>query len=75
MRGAHDILAVIIPTIQDQSDGQKEGVQSATLDRVPDHTLIENVELAVCDEFARVLGLSYPPYDETGDDEVGDERD
>jgi len=74
-RASKDVLAVIIPTIQDQSDGQKERVQGATLDRVPDDSPIESVELGVRDELARILGLSYPPYEEAGDDDVSDERD
>lgn len=73
--GAHDILAVIIPTIENQSDRQKEGVQSTTLDRVPNHSLIERIELGVRDELAGVLSLLYPPYYKASDDQVGRERD
>lgn len=67
-------MAVIVATIENESDGQKEGIESATLDRVPDDSSIESVELVVRYELARIVSLFYPPYDKTGNNEVGDER-
>jgi len=43
----YDILAVVVPTIQNQGDHQDERVQDATLDRVPDHASIESVHLMI----------------------------
>jgi len=62
-----------VSAIQDQSDEQEEGIDDATLDRVPDHTSIESLQPTVRGEPRRVLGLFDPPDEETGDDEVGHE--
>jgi len=66
----YDVLAIVVPTIQNQGDHQDERVQNATLDRVPDHASIESVHLMVRRDLCVVLGLFDPPDDETGDDDV-----
>ena len=42
--GTHDVLAVVMQTIQDQSDHQKERIEDTTLDCVPDQSSIKGVE-------------------------------
>jgi len=73
--GTHDVLAVVAQTIQDQSDHQKERIEDTALDCVPDQLAIEGVEPMIRSELCRVLSLFDPPDDESGDDDVGDERD
>lgn len=74
-RASKNVLAVVVPTIQNQSDGQKEGIDDTTLNRIPDQPPIKSVQPAVSDKLGRIVGLFNPPHDEPGDDEVGDERD
>lgn len=73
-RGPYDVLAVVVPTIQNQSDGQKKGIDGTTLDRVPNQPPIKGVHPAVCNKLGRIVGLFDPPDDETGDDKVGGQR-
>ena len=73
--GTHDVLAVVMQTIQDQSDHQKERIEDTTLDCVPDQSSIKGVEPMVRSELCRVLGLFDSPDDESGDDDVCHERD
>ena len=71
----HDILAVILQAVQNQSSQQKDRIQNATLDRIPDHTPVEGVHAMVRGELCAVLSLFDSPDDETGDDDVGNEWD
>ena len=71
----YDVLAVVVPTIQNQSDHQDERIDNAALDRVHDHSSIESVQSAVRSDLCRALGLSDPPDEESGDDDVSHERD
>ena len=71
----YDVLAIVLQTIQDQGDQQKERIDNTALDGVPDHSSIETVQPMVRSELCRVLGLFHPPDDETSDNEVGHERD
>jgi len=73
--GTHDVLAVVVQTIQDQSDQQKERIEDTTLDCVPDQSSIEGVEPMVRSKLGRILGLFDSPNDESGDDDVRHERD
>lgn len=59
--GAYDVLAIIFPTIQDQSDHENERIQNTALNRVPDHTAIEGVQPMVRSEPRSVLSLLNPP--------------
>ena len=71
--GTYNILAVVVPTIQDQSDHQDERIYNATLDRVHDHASVEGIQPVVRSDLCRALGLSDPPDEEAGDDDVGHE--
>ena len=62
-------------TIQYQSDHQHERVYDTTLDRVRDNPSIERVEPTVRGDLDGVMGLFDPPDEESGDDDVGHERD
>ena len=71
----YNVLAIVMLAVQNQGDHQNEGIQSTTLDRVPDQASIESIQLVIRSELCGFLGLPNSPDNKTGDDDVGHERD